>query len=97
MAQKKIKRHAGALKAHRQSVKRNLRNREIKKGIRLATRAAWEAATAKDSGKSAKLGAAASSALDKAAQKGTIHWKTAARRKSRLAKRMQAALSPAAA
>ena len=87
MAKQRQKRHASALKAQRQSVKRNLRNREIKKGIRLATRAVLEAAAAKDSGKTLGLLGASASALDKAAQRGPIHWKTAARRKSRLAKR----------
>lgn len=95
MAQKKIKRHPGAIKAHRQSVKRNERNRDVKKGIRLTTRAVWEAALAKDSGKIQDLTAAAASSLDKAAQGGTIHWKTAARRKSRLAKRVALQLATA--
>ena len=88
MAQaKKSKRHPSAIKAYRQSVTRNERNRSAKKGIRLAVRAVAEAASAKDTTKLAQLMATASSALDKAAQRGTIHWKTAARRKSRLAQR----------
>ncbi len=88
MAQaKKSKRHANAMKAYRQSVKRNLRNRQIKKDVRLASRAVVDAASAKDTGKLSELMAAAAAALDKAAGKGAIHWKTAARRKSRLAKR----------
>lgn len=88
---KKSARHASALKAYRQSVKRNLRNREIKKGIRLAARAVADAASAKDTTKLGEMMAAAASAVDKAAQSGTIHWKTAARKKSRLAKRIAAA------
>ena len=88
MAQvKKSKRHRSALKAHRQSVTRNLRNRTIKKGIRIAVRAVADAASAKDSGKLAELLGKASSALDKAAKSGAIHWKAAARKKSRLAHR----------
>jgi small subunit ribosomal protein S20 len=83
----KSKRHASALKAHRQSVTRNLRNRKIKKGIREAVRAVSEAATAKETGKMADLMAKASAALDKAARTGAIHWKAAARKKSRLAQR----------
>ena len=86
---KKSMRHASAMKAHRQSVKRNLRNREIKKGIRLAVRAVTAAASAKDTAKLGELMSAAASAIDKAAQRGTIHWKTAARKKSRIAKRLQ--------
>lgn len=88
MAQaKKSKRHANAMKAYRQSVKRNLRNRQVKKDVRVATRAVIDASSAKDNAKLSELMSTAASALDKAARKGTIHWKTAARRKSRLAKR----------
>ena len=91
---KKSTRHASAMKAYRQSVKRNLRNRDIKKGIRLAVRAVSDAAAAKDTTKLAELMATAASAVDKAARTGALHWKTAARKKSRLAKRLLA--SPAA-
>ena len=87
---KKSARHASALKAHRQSDKHNLRNREIKKGIRLAARAVAEAAAAKDTAKLGELMGSAASAIDKAARGGAIHWKTAARKKSRLAKRIAA-------
>lgn len=93
MAKPKQKRHRSALKAHRQSVKRNLRNRELKKNIRLATRAVVDAATAKDAAKVGEFSPAAMSAIDKAAKSGTIHWKTAARRKSRLARRAAAQLA----
>ena len=87
---KKSSRHASALKAYRQSVKRNLRNRDIKKGIRLAVRAVSDAAAAKDAAKMGELMSAAVAAIDKAARRGTIHWKTAARKKSRLTKRLAA-------
>lgn len=86
MAQvQKSKRHRSALKAHRQSITRNLRNRQIKKGIRLALRAVGTAAASKDAAKLAESMSKASSALDKAARTGVIHWKAAARKKSRLA------------
>jgi small subunit ribosomal protein S20 len=94
---KKSARHANAMKAYRQSVKRNLRNRDIKKGIRLAVRAVSDAASAKDAAKMTELMSAAVSAIDKAGRRGTIHWKTAARKKSRLAKRIAAAPAPAQA
>ena len=83
------------MKAYRQSVTRNLRNRDIKKSLRLAARAVTDAAQAKDATKLSQLMSEASGAIDKAAQKGAIHWKTAARKKSRLAKRL-AVLSAAA-
>lgn len=85
--QKKTMRHASAIKAHRQSVKAYLRNRAAKKSIRLAARAVSDAASAKDAGKIAELMSKASAAIDKAVRGGTLHWKTAARKKSRLAHR----------
>lgn len=96
MAQKKVKRHPGAIKAHRQSLVRNLRNKLIKKGLRLANRAVLDAASAKNSGEVDKLIQESYSVLDKAAKRGTIHWKTAARRKSRLVKSARLQLSAAA-
>ena len=85
MAKKKITRHKSGLKAHRQSIKRAILNRSIKKGVRRAVRAVIDAAKAKDVNKIAELTSKASEALDKAAKHGTIHWKAAARKKSRLA------------
>lgn len=96
MAKKKQTRHKSALKAHRQSVKHALLNRQVKKGVRLAVRAVMDAAKAKDVKKVAELTAKASAALDKAAQRGTIHWKAAARRKSRLAAQVQKLAAAAA-
>lgn len=85
MAKKKQTRHKSALKAHRQSIKHAIHNYGIKKNVRAAVRAVVDAAKAKDVKKVAELTGKASAALDKAAQSGTIHWKAAARRKSRLA------------
>ena len=100
MAKKKQARHKSALKAHRQSIERAIHNRQIKKGVRAAIRAVMDAAKAKDVTKVAALTAKASEALDKAAKRGTIHWKAAARKKSRLAAQAQkliAGQQPAAA
>ncbi|OGR96495.1 MAG: hypothetical protein A2V88_09535 [Elusimicrobia bacterium RBG_16_66_12] len=94
MAKKKQTRHKSGLKAHRQSIKHAILNRSIKKGVRLAVRAVIEAAKAKDVKKVSELTSQAAAALDKAAKHGTIHWKAAARKKSRLAaeaKRLAAA------
>lgn len=85
MAKKKRTRHKSGLKAHRQSVKHARRNREIRQSVRLAVRAVMDAAKVKDIGKLPELTAKAAEVLDKAAQSGTIHWKTAVRKKSRLA------------
>lgn len=100
MAKKKQTRHKSALKAHRQSLTHAVMNRQVKKDVRLAVRAVVDAAKAKDVKKVAELTAKASSALDKAAKSGAIHWKAAARKKSRLAaavQKMAAAPAPVAA
>jgi len=101
MAKKKQTRHKSALKAHRQSVRHAILNRQTKKDVRLALRAVIDAAKAKDVKKVAELTAKASESLDKAAKRGTIHWKAAARKKSRLAaqahKLVAASAAPAAA
>ena len=97
MAKKKQARHKSALKAHRQSITRAIHNREIKKSVRVAIRAVMDAAKAKDVNKLSELTAKASAVLDKAAKTGTIHWKAAARKKSRLAAQVQRVSAPAAA
>ncbi|MDE2490070.1 MAG: 30S ribosomal protein S20 [Elusimicrobia bacterium] len=95
MAKKKQTRHRSALKALRQSEKHARHNRQIKKTVRLAIRAVVDAAKANDVTKVAALTAKASAALDKAAKGGTIHWKAAARKKSRLAAQVRKLASPA--
>ena len=85
MAKKKQARHKSGLKAHRQSLKHAIHNRQIKKAVRVAVRAVMDAAKAKDVKNLSALTAKASAVLDKAAKRGTIHWKAAARKKSRLA------------
>ena len=79
MAKLKTGRHTSALKAQRQSVKRNSRNKGLKKTIHLAAKKVLASKNAADLKK-------VSSALDKAAKKGVIHKKAAARKKSRLTK-----------
>ena len=93
--QKKSQRHHNAIKAHRQSVKRNLRNRTVKKSIRLAAKATVEAGQTKDPKNTAAL-SKAYSLIDRAARTGAIHWKAAARKKARLAHRLAKELSAVA-
>ena len=86
MAKLKTGRHTSALKAQRQSEKRNSANTGLKKAVRLASKEVAKLKTAESVSK-------ASSALDKAAKKGVIHWKAAGRKKSRLAKSVNKAES----
>ena len=83
--------HKSAIKRHKQSVKRAARNRTVKtvvKSVRAAIKADDQAAAT-------QLLSTATSSLDKAATKGVIHWKKAARKISRLAKALNAAKAAA--
>lgn len=90
MAKLKTGRHTSALKAARQSVRRMLRNRAIKKNIRVLAKDYMEAAGKKDAAALQKAMPSIASSWDKAAKTGAIHWKAAARKKSRLALRLHA-------
>ena len=96
-AKKKTKRHASALKAARQAETHRLRNRSAKRAIREAVREALAAAKGAADAQTQTLLRGATALLDKAARRGVIHWKAAARRKSRLLSRMSAPTAPAAA
>jgi small subunit ribosomal protein S20 len=79
------------IKRNRQNEKRRLRNRFFRGAARTAVK---NARLSLESGKDTPVAVmAAVSALDKAAQKGAIHPRNAARRKSRLMKRLAAASS----
>lgn len=77
--------HPSALKRNRQSIKRRARNRVRKNDI--ATLVKKIKAAPAEAG---KLASELQSKLGKAAQKGTLHWKTAARKLSRIAKALTA-------
>ena len=85
MAKLMTGRHTSALKAQRQAERREVRNRAMRKKARLAAKAVLTAVAANDAGKAQSLLPDAASIWDKAAKSGVVHWKTAARRKSRLA------------
>src|SRR5438105_10983444 len=85
MAKLKTGRHTSAQKAHRQSEKRMLANRTVKKNIRLLAKELAAAASRKDQKAVDELTRKVSQAWDKAAKVGVVHWKAAARKKSRLA------------
>ena len=77
------------IKRNRQNEKRRLRNRDTRQAARSAVRDAVTTLTVGEDSKASV--AAAIVALDKAARKGSIHHRNAARRKSRLMKRLNAA------
>ncbi|AFZ69167.1 30S ribosomal protein S20 [Deinococcus peraridilitoris] len=80
-------RHKSAQKRHRQSLKRRLANRSKKSTIRTFTRKAVEAVQT-GAENAAEVQRKAESLIDKAAKGSTLHKNAAARKKSRLAKRL---------
>jgi small subunit ribosomal protein S20 len=76
------------IKRNRQNEKRRLRNRDFRGAARSAVRDALAAIATGPESQAAVM--AAVSALDKAAAKGAIHHRNAARRKGRLLKRLAA-------
>lgn len=78
-------------KALRQSLKRRDRNRALKVAAKQARRALLDNLASASPEQNAERMSAAQKALDKAAKRNVIHPNTAARRKSRLAKKVVAA------
>jgi small subunit ribosomal protein S20 len=76
--------HKSAVKRIRQDKRRRARNRSVKTQVKGAVKSVREAQTAEDA--RAKLVSAVST-IDKAVKKGIVHKRTAARKKSRLAKK----------
>jgi len=85
MAKLKTGRHTSALKAHRQSVRHAILNREIRSSIRTIARNVEEAVSKKDGAAAKTLLNQAFSIWDKAVKHGAIHHNAASRKKSRLA------------
>jgi len=77
-----------AQKAERQSLRRNLRNRSVRRTTRGAVNAARVAVEETDSAAAATAVRHAISTLDRAVKKGIMHKNTASRSKSRLAVRL---------
>jgi small subunit ribosomal protein S20 len=83
-----------AIKAHKQSQKRVMRNRIYRSGARTAVKRA-RVAIATDVETAPESVVAAIQALDRAASKGVIHKNNAARRKSRLMQALNQAAATA--
>lgn len=82
-----------ALKALRRSEKRRLRNKAIKSAMRTYLKKALLALEEKEPEKAKEAVRIACARLDKAASKGVIHKNEAARRKSKLMRKLQELLS----
>ena len=79
-----------AKKRVRQNLKRNAINRWRKRIVKKAIKDFDDAVHDGDAGKAGETYRAVTKVLDQVAQKGTIHKNAAARKKSRLAKRLNA-------
>jgi small subunit ribosomal protein S20 len=79
-----------AIKRNKQNEKRRIRNRVYRGAARTYVARARAAIAGKETEAAEAATLEAISALDKAAQKGVIHKNNAARRKSRLMKRLAA-------
>ena len=84
-----------AKKRIRQNEKRNARNRWRKERVKTAVRSFDDAIEAGNLDEAQKLLNAAASTIDKVASTPAMHKNTAARRRSRLAKRLNAAKAAA--
>jgi len=76
------------IKRNRQNEKRRQRNRAVRSEIITRTRNAETAAESGDEVETAEAARLAIKRIDKAASKGVLHPNTAARKKSRLMKRL---------
>lgn len=84
-----------AYKALRQTKKHTARNRSVKAKLHTLIKSAQKSIEAKEGENAKKQVQAAIKALDKAAQHGILKKNAAARKKSRLMKRLNAALKNA--
>jgi small subunit ribosomal protein S20 len=86
-----------AIKSIRQDARKTLRNRPVRSSLKTYVKSAVGTIALGDEETSQEVVRLAISKLDKAAQKGIIHKNQAARRKSRLAKKLNKAFAPAEA
>ena len=72
--------HKSAIKRHKQSLKHAARNRAARTRVKNAVKAVRAAITGNDKEQASSALTVAASVLAKAAGKGAMHWKKAARR-----------------
>ena len=83
-------RHASAVKAHRQTIKKQAHNRSMRSALRTALKSIRSAIDAGDSAAAKAALSQTVSLIDKMSGKGIIHDNAAGRYKSRIAKRLAA-------
>lgn len=83
--------HKSSIKRARQTIKRNDKNRARRSSVRALTKDVQNIVATGDLTKAPDALRVAESALAKAAGRKTLHWKTAARKTSRLAQSVKKA------
>ena len=78
--------HKSAIKRHKQSLRNAARNRTVRTRMKNVIKDVRAAIQQQDSEAAKTALVKATSIMDKAATKGVVHWKNAARKVSRLAK-----------
>ena len=78
--------HKSAIKRHKQSLRNAARNRTVRTRMKNVIKDVRAAIQQQDSEAAKAALVKATSVMDKAATKGVVHWKNAARKVSRLAK-----------
>jgi small subunit ribosomal protein S20 len=81
------------IKRNRQNAKRQERNKAVRTALKTSTKKVRVAVTSGDGQTAVERAREAARDLDKAASRGIVHKRTAARRKSRLARAANAATS----
>ncbi len=81
---------ASQIKRNRQNVKRHARGQAVRSELKTRIKTAVDASASGDAATKDEAFRAAQKRIDTAASKGILHKRTAARRKGRLAKRMNA-------
>ena len=89
-------RHASAVKAHRQTLKRTEQNRALRSKLRTALKSIRAAIDSGDTTAAKKALSGTFSVIDKMSGKGIIHDNAAGRYKSRLMKQLARLDAPAA-
>jgi small subunit ribosomal protein S20 len=82
--------HKSAVKRSKQSKEKRLRNRNVKSNLKTTIKTVVVAIDEKDQNRAKEVLSQATPVIDKAASKGVIHKKTAARKISRLARKINA-------
>ena len=84
--------HKSAIKRHKQTEKRRIRNASVKTSVKSSIKKVREAITNSDAAEAKSSLVAAVSKLDGAVTKGVLHRNTASRQVSRLSKRANSVL-----